>query len=63
MPDYDISRLPSPVQEALLQLTERLVQAWAGAPVDALPIPSTARCTHGTPTTPCCPACAVLGAA
>jgi hypothetical protein len=63
MPNYDISNLPSPLQEALLQLTERLVQAWASAPVEDLQVPPPAQCAHAIPGMPCCPACAVLGAA
>jgi hypothetical protein len=31
MADYDISKLPHPVQQALMQLTEVLVQAWPSA--------------------------------
>jgi len=48
MPNYDISNLPSPVRDALLQLTERLVQAWASAPVEGRSGAADAPCVHGT---------------
>ena len=31
MADYDISKLPHSVQQALMQLTETIVQAWPSA--------------------------------
>ena len=63
------------MQEALVRLTEALVDGWpaASAAVPAVrsagqPLQPTAtsvpvRCAHGTPATPCCAACAVLDAA
>ena len=76
MANYDLTHLPPPVQEALLRLTEALVDGWPAAAAAAVPAvrspsqtrqptPTLAptRCTHGTPATPGCAAWAVVDAA
>src|SRR5207253_1427281 len=57
MADYDISRLPESVQNALMHLTAKLVQTWSTSEAPQ------ARCQHGTPETPRCASCVVIESA